>query len=191
MLRLLGGTMLSAAMLLTGANQGCDSVEPTSTSGVSKTNVNVPTGTDGLTTEQRNVKDRLLMDNKVGSIKHLYVISAYSGQVLLYSTVKGKVTSSGKRLTPTTANYASNANGGSSGFEVSMPNGDRFYTSEVLQDDGTYGSSIEYLYWWDVQGRYHQQYVTGGEIIHISDQPIPVKSITINIEAQPATGGGN
>jgi len=52
----------------------------------------------------------------------------------------------------------------------------------VLQDDGTYGSSIEYLFWWDVQGRYHQQFVTGGEIIHISDQPIPVKSITINME---------
>lgn len=186
MLKVLSSLMFSAAMLLAGANQGCDDVQPTATSGVSKTNVNVPTGQDGLTTEQRNVKDRLLMDNKVGSIKHLYVISAYSGQVLLYSTVKGKVTSSGKRLTPTTANYVSNGSAGAEGFDVSMPNGSSFRTNEVLQDDGTYGTSIEYLYWWDVQGRYHQQYVTGGEIIHISDQPIPVKSITINIEAQPS-----
>jgi hypothetical protein len=58
------------------------------------------TGTDGLTVEQRNIRDRLKIDNLPGSIKHLYVISAYSGQVLLYSTVRGKITSGGKRLTP-------------------------------------------------------------------------------------------
>jgi hypothetical protein len=182
MFKLIGSFLLCGTMLAAG---GCDEVQPETTTGVTKANATIQTGTDGLTAEQRNVRDRLVADNKPGSIKHLYLISAYSGQVLLYSTVKGKVTSSGKRLTPTTANYASNGQGGSSGFEVSTPNGNRFFTSEVLQDDGTYGSSVEYLYWWDVQGRYHQQYVTGGMILHISDQPIPVKSITINLEAQP------
>lgn len=31
--------------------------------------------------------------------------------------------------------------------------------------------------------RYHQHYLTGGQIIHISSQPIPIKSVTINLEA--------
>lgn len=181
----LGVIMLGLAVLLPAPGEyGCDSVtpqRPESASGVKQQSAQVQVGGDGLTVEQRNIRDRLAMDNKPGSIKHLYVISAYSGQVILYSTVKGKVTSSGKRLTPTTV-------GGGQGYDDHMDfelAGDRKYTHEVIQDDGTYGSSVEYLYWWDVQGRYHQHYVTGGTIVHISDQPIPVKSVVINMEIQP------
>jgi hypothetical protein len=167
--------------------QSCDvTSQPVSTSGVTKATVVVPVGPDGLTIEQHNIKARLDLDNKPGSIKHLYIIAAASGQVILYSTVKGKVTSSGKRLTPYAANYSSGSTGGDSGFRVNLPNGDSFRTNEVLQDDGTYGESIPYLYWFDVQGRYHQQYIQGGMIVHISDQPIPVKSVTINLETAPA-----
>jgi hypothetical protein len=148
---------------------------------VTQQTATVQVGSDGLTVEQRNVRDRLSMDNKPGSIKHLYVISAYSGQVILYSTVKGKVTSSGKRLTPTTVAVVGGEYHAKDGVTVEIA-GNQYSTGEVLQDDGTYGSSVEYLYWWDVQGRYHQHYVSGGQIIHISDQPIPVKSVIINIE---------
>lgn len=151
---------------------------PVSTSGVGKVTTTVALGADGLTSEQRNVKDRLALDNKPGSIKHLYIISAYSGQVILYSTVRGKVTSSGKRLSPYDVN-----SGPGDGFQVRMPNGGLYHTNEVLQDDGTYGDSVPYIFWWDVQGRYHQQYIEGGMMVHVSDQPIPVKSVTINLEA--------
>lgn len=157
--------------------------ETKSASGVSKTSVSIPVGGDGLTTEQHNVRERLLQDNKPGAIKHLYVISPYSGQVILYSTVRGKVTSSGKRLTP--SNVTGNRDGNSGywgGFWTNI-GGTNQQTLEVLGDDGTYGSSGDYLYWWDVRGAYHQQYLTGGQIITISDQPLPVKSVTINIEA--------
>jgi hypothetical protein len=177
-------TLGFAALMFLAGNQDSCTPQPEAASGVQKITTTVQTGSDGLTVEQRNVRDRLAMDNKPGSIKHLYVISSFSGQVLLYSTVRGKVTSSGKRLTPTSSNYTSNAQG-SDGFWVNLPNGGSFRTSEVLQDDGTYGTSAEYLYWWDVQGRYHQHYVAGGQIVHISDQPIPVKSITINLETHP------
>jgi len=136
----------------------------------------VKTGTDGLTVEQHNITARIAMDNHVGSIKHLYVISAYSGQVLIYSTVRGKVTSSGKRLTP------DRVEGGSTNSFTLDIAGTRFYTNQILGEDGTYGSSIEYLYWWDSKGIYHQQYVTGGMILHISDQPLVVKGIVINME---------
>jgi hypothetical protein len=165
---------------------GCDeqSQQAQSASGVTKANVTVTPGSDGLTVEQRNVRDRLVEDNKPGAIKHLYVISPYSGQVILYSTVRGKVTSGGKRLTPTQASSFFNQQDREvvGGFRVNMQNGQAI-TNEVLQDDGTYGTSGDYLYWWDVRGIYHQHYLTGGQIVHVSSQPIPVKSVIINIEA--------
>ena len=159
---------------------------PKSDSGVSKVSAKVKTGSDGMTTEQRQVKRRVEEDNKPGAIKHLYVISAMSGQVIIYSTVKGKVTSSGKRLTPVTvaATDGQYVSGEHAGMPVAFGGG-RYRTSEVLQDDGTYGSSIHYLYWWDVQDRYHQHYVSGGQIIHVSDQPLQVKGVIINMEAKP------
>ncbi len=156
---------------------GC-SPPPQSASGVGKAEVKVPTGSDGLTSEQRNIRDRLVEDNKLGAVKHLYVISAYSGQVIIYSTVRGKVTSGGKRLTP----MAVVTNPGSTmGFTVEF-GGHNQVTGEVLQDDGAYGSSTEYLYWWDTKGVYHQHYVSGGQIVHVSNQPLAVKGIIINME---------
>lgn len=151
--------------------------------GVRRVEADVRPGADGLTIEQKNISKRLDIDNLPGSIKHLYIISAYSGQVLIYSTVQGKVTSSGKRLTPLTVSDAG-ANLTSprwEGMPVNLFGRDR-NTTEVMQDDGTFGSSVEYLYWWDSKGAYHQQYVTGGMILHISDQPIAVRNITINME---------
>jgi hypothetical protein len=147
---------------------------------VHKVDVAVKPGADGLTAEQRNIQARLIEDNKSGAIKHLYVISPYSGQVILYSTVKGKVTSGGKRLSPTNVAVIRCGQNCSDlpGYDF---NGHE--TGEVLQDDGTYGTSGDYLYWWDVRGSYHQHYLTGGQIVTISDQPLPVKSVTINIEA--------
>lgn len=153
--------------------------EPSADSGVKKTSANITLGPDGLTVEQRNVRDRLSADNKPGSIKHLYVISAYSGQVLIYSTVRGKVTSSGKRLNPRNVVVGdSNQAKRYYGFEVL---GGR-ETAEVLEDDGTYGDSVPYVYWFDAKGVYHQHYIEGGQILHVSDQPLAVKSVVLNME---------
>ena len=150
---------------------------PVSNSGVGMAKATVKTQSNGLTIEQDNIKKRLELENMPGAIKHLYVISAYSGQVIIYSTVKGKITSSAKRLTPTTVSGSQNYSG------ISVPiNGNTYYTPEVIQDDGTYGSSIPYIYWWDVRGQYHQHFIDGGQILHISDNPMPVKNIIINIE---------
>lgn len=166
------------------AGDGCGA-DPVSASGVGKAQVTVPTGPDHLTTEQRNIRDRLRLDNEPGSVKHLYVISAYSGQVLLYSTVRGKVTSGGKRLTPTTV--IGDTPETDSYFNVNI-GGSTIGTAEVLQDDGTYGTSMDYLFWFDVRGVYHQHYVGGGQIVHISSQPIAVRSVIINLEV---AGGGD
>lgn len=148
--------------------------EPKSSSGVTKATTKIKTGSDGLTVEQRNISNRLKVDNEIGAIKHLYIISAMSGQTIIYSTVDGKVTSGGKRLTPKTLDTSS--------ITPRIKIGDDFYrTGEVIQDDGTYGDSMNYLYWWDVKGIYHQHYVTGGQIVHIASEALPVSDITINL----------
>jgi hypothetical protein len=166
----------------------CDEYIPrdaVSNGGVGKLNVTVQTQPDGTTVEQGNVSERIKRDNLPGSIKHLYVISTESGQVLLYSTVKGKVTSSGKRLTPSTVDGATSANNISAANYNWVKIDDRSYiTNEVMGDDGTYGSSIEYLYWFDSRGVYHQHYKGGNEMLHISDQPLAVKSIILNLESR-------
>jgi len=175
---LLAGLM-SAACELTQTPQR-------STSGVTATTVKVATGSDGLTIEQRNISDRLKQDNKPGAIEHLYIISAYSGQVLMYSTVRGKVTSSGKKLAPSAVsnNLGFPVRGlGTYDTEVA-DNYHNFYTQEVLGDDGTYGSSVDYIYWWDSTGNYHQQYIQGGMMVHISSVPIAVKSVVLNLETR-------
>jgi hypothetical protein len=154
---------------------------PTAATGVRQATAQVQTQASGMTVEQENISERLKRDNQPGSVKHLYVISAYSGQVLIYSTVKGKVTSSGKRLTPTTV--AANVSQYSGGIPFVL-NGNHYYTGEVIQDDGTYGSSIPFLFWYDTKGVYHQHYENGGQIIHISDQPLRVPRVILNMETQ-------
>jgi len=174
-------TIMVAALMLPSC---IEETQPSNASGtVSKKTVEVATDADGWTVEQKNIAERLKRDNVAGAIKHLYVISPYSGQVILYSTVKGKVTSSGKRLTPTSVAAADGQYVGYAhkGMGVNI-NGQTKYTEEVLQDDGSYGSSCEYIYWFDAKGVYHSHFFTGGQIIHVADQPMPVKNIIINLE---------
>ncbi len=163
---------LAAVIGLVGCGPVSETYVAVSPAGVKATTTHIETGSDGLTTEQRNVTKRLQMDNKPGTIKHLYVFSAYSGQAIIYSTVKGKVTSSGKRLHPFhVVEYFHNGNGGWNAIN-----------KEAIQDDGTYGSSVEYIYWLDQREVYHQHYISGGQIVHVSSEPMPVKSIIVNVE---------
>ncbi len=174
---------LIAAVIFAAVN-GCDTRvnhDVKSDSGVAKAHVDVTVGSDGLTVEQRNVKERYKRDNDLGAVKHLYIVSAYSGQTILYSTVKGKVTSSGKRLTPTEVESALSDGGfWYGGMNVDIA-GRNTVTGEVLQDDGTYGSSAEYIFWIDERGAYHQHYVSGGQIVHISDKPVQFGSVQMEI----------
>lgn len=162
--------------------------QPTkSSTGVEQAQATVEVGSDGLTEEQRNITERIALENMPGSIKYLYILSTMSGELLLQSTVDGKVTSSGKRLSPYTvtagSNYVESLGNGQRpyGIPVNIA-GQRYHTSEVLQDDGTYGSSIPYIYWTDANGAYHQQYISGGMMLHISDQPMEFGRVTLQIE---------
>lgn len=183
-------SLLSVFIVLTLA--GCDLATgttqnraPKSSSGVKKARVKVETNERGLTVEQENIGRRLKMDNAVGSIKHLYLVSAFSGDVILYSTVQGKVTSSGKRLSP--YSVAAGASGGGQhrldpyGVPVAI-GGKTYRTSEVLQDDGTYGGSNPYIYWWDTNGVYRQAFMTGGVLPIISEKPLAFPKVILNVD---------
>ena len=166
----IAGVMCSVFAMM---NVACDDYsEPleTARSGVSIATAHVTVQSNGLTPEQENVKRRIEMENKPGAIQHLYILSAYSGQVILYSTVKGKVTSSTKHLSPSSHVVSYN-----SSFTQE-------YNPELIGDDGTYGSSIEYLYWWSVDGSYNQFYITGGTVTVISDMPRQFGKITMQVE---------
>ena len=151
-----------------------------SDSGVKKATTTVKTNLNGQTVEQQNIIERLKRDNDIGSVKHLYVISSYTGDVLQYSTVKGKVTSGGKRLSPKTVNGNS---GGLTGIHYNSVTigGVNYITDEVLDDGGAYGDSGNYLFWFDTQGNYHQYYPSGGTYLEICDKPLRVKKTNLSI----------
>jgi hypothetical protein len=174
-------TILSVVLGITSCDFSRE--QQKSDSGITKATVKVETGIDGLTTEQRNISKRLERDNQPGSIKHLYIVSAYSGDVLQYSTVDGKVTSGNKRLSPKTVKGDSynSANPQSNWVTIGVNN---FVTDEVLDDGGTYGESGNYLYWFDAQGNYQQYYPSGGTYLHISDRPLRIKKSTITLELE-------
>lgn len=82
-------------LLLIGANGGCDgeATQPISSSEVRKPPAAVQLGPVGTGTDERAERSKTL--NQPDVIQHLYVISPYTGQVLIYSTVKGHVGSIG------------------------------------------------------------------------------------------------
>lgn len=172
-LRLFSGICLVSLTLM---SSGCDqrSGQQKSDSGVAKASVEVKTDAEGHTVEQKNIMERLIRDNKVGEVKHLYVISSYTGDVLEYSTVKGKVTSGGKRLSPKTVLPSPTAEQAGNDNIVTIGNL-RFTTEEVLDDGGSYGESGNYLYWFDAQDNYHQYYPSGGTYLHISEKPLRIR----------------
>lgn len=157
-----------------------DTRQQKSDSGVIKATTQVQTDANGKTIEQENIIERLHRDNLPGSVKHLYIISSYSGDVLQYSTVKGKVTSGNKRLSPKTVIGSSGSLTGVAYNSVSI-GGVSYITDEILDDGGAYGDSGNYLFWFDAQGNYHQYYPAGGTYLHISDKPLRIKKANFSI----------
>jgi hypothetical protein len=150
-----------------------------SDSGVEKATVKIKTDINGKTIEQKNIIERLTRDNDLGSLKHLYIVSSFTGDVMEYSTVKGKVTSGGKRLSPKTIN--GNA---SSPYNYVYINGESYITDETLDDGGAYGESMSYVFWFDAQDMYHQYFPSGGTYLHISDKPLRIKKSNMTFEVE-------
>lgn len=171
-------TMLCISPVFTSCNDW-NADQQTSDSGVKKATVSIKTDAQGHTTEQKNIMQKNVKDNEIGAVKHLYVVSCYTGDVMEYSTVVGKVTSGNKRLSPKTVNGDRVSVQGATNW-VTI-NGDNYITDEVIDESGSYGDSGNYLYWFDAQSNYHQYYPSGGTYLHISDKPLRVRKSNMSI----------
>lgn len=84
------------------------------------------------------------------------------GQPIMYTSVKGKITSGSKRLTrPQEIVYDQYGN----------------FTSDSPSDEGTYGSSNEYIFFWTENGQYVQwngKYLYSDKPFRIQQTPLVV-----------------
>lgn len=94
--------------------------------------------------ERENIRQRLLVSNDPTTLQWIYPMSA--GRVFGRFPVKGKVTSGGKRLTSSDM-FVDGIDVGDAWGQVSV---------EAPDEMGTYGSSGEYIFWFDPAGRIHQ-----------------------------------
>lgn len=94
-----------------------------------------------------NIKKRLELTSDPALMGYIVLFNDM-GQPILYTTVKGKVTSGSKRLTApfqeTTLNRAGATDPSSSDF------------TDAPSDEGTWGSSNPYIYFWTTGGQYIQ-----------------------------------
>lgn len=105
-----------------------------------------------------NVKKRLQLTADPGKLGFIVLLNQ-AGQPILYEGVKGKVTSGGKRLTE--PDRASAAWGG----------GQNTVVRNAPSDEGTWGHSGDYVFYWNVDGVYRQW--SGGYLY--TDQPIRLR----------------
>lgn len=110
--------------------------------------------------EQDNIKARLNIVNNPATTMWFYGLSD-NGEIIFKSTVKGKVTSSEKRLEPITQHTEWQGN-----------------SPELIQADGTYGSSDLYVFWFDYSGNYFQW---NGKYV-LTTKPLNINTPTINFQ---------
>lgn len=122
-----------------------------------------------------NIKNRLELTSNPGQLGFILLLNQ-AGQPILYTSVKGKVTSSGKRLTAPIQAWSVPAGGWS--FDVAP------------SDEGTWGSSDPYIYFWTTTG----QYIQWNSGYLYSDKPIrlDIKPLVImTVEESKVESGGN
>jgi hypothetical protein len=105
--------------------------------------------------EIENIKRRLQLTADPGKFGFIVLMNE-AGQPVLYEGVKGKVTSGGKRLTRVDEYVC---------YEGACR------TRQAASDEGTFGHSGEYVFYWNIDGVYRQW---NGKYIY-SDQPIRLR----------------
>lgn len=156
--------LVIAAIVPLLSAQDCSNKSQRASSGAAQVTdfFEVPLNSRGNTVEQQNIMDRLRVTTDPTKVLWIHLIGL-DGTIIRRMPVRAKVTSSGKRLEPVTA-----ANRNESYPEA----GNGRETTEFIQADGTYGSSDNYIYWFDPMGRYHQYGTAGGIGYLITDYPI-------------------
>lgn len=110
-----------------------------------------------------NIKKRLELTANPGLLGFIVLLNE-TGQPVMYTGVTGKVTSGGKRLTRPDRSTAE----GSGQNNVVM---------QAPSDEGTFGSSGEYIFFWTTNGQYVQwngKYLYSDKPFRLSVEPILV-----------------
>jgi hypothetical protein len=172
---------LAFTLLIVSFTVGCGSDTPSaplkSDSGaVQAKPVTIPLNANGQTAEQQNINDRIAVTNDPTKVLWVHLI-ALDGRIIRRMPVRGKVTSSNKRLEP--KHYAS----ASGEYKWDLPTDDKgYHIDEKIGPDGTYGESDNYIFWFDTLHRYHQYGTAGGIGYLLTDYPIdlanPMDAIT-------------
>jgi hypothetical protein len=121
----------------------------------------------GSNAEQDNIDRRLRLTSQPGLLGFIVLMNE-AGQPVMYTGVKGKVTSSGKRL--------------SKPYEAVCCDG---AYRPAPSDEGAWGSSDEYIYFWTTDGQYMQwngKYLYSNSPIRLATEPLVV---SIGAPAQP------
>lgn len=113
--------------------------------------------------EIENIKRRLELTSNPGQIGFILLLNEM-GQPIMYASVKGKVTSGAKRLTAPVQPWEVDK-GEFGGTELNAS----------PSDEGTWGSSGEYIFFWTVDGQYIQwngKYMYSDKPFRTSIQPL-------------------
>jgi hypothetical protein len=105
-----------------------------------------------------NIKRRLELTANPGLLGFVVLLNE-TGQPVMYTGVKGKITSGGKRLTSPQSSFSS---------ERVAPS-----------DEGTYGTSGEYVFFWTPAGQYIQwngKYLYSDKPFRLSVEPIVIEA---------------
>ena len=120
--------------------------------------------------ERDNVNKRLALANDPTQIMWVYCLSDM-GNVIISSPVVGKVSSSTKRLEPSSGERYG------TGIDTHSIGGERYTSNELMGADGTFGSSDPYVYWFTPEGQYLQW---NGEYV-VSNVPLKLERAVFNI----------
>ena len=112
--------------------------------------------------ERRNLKERLLRQNKANHIGYVYILSF--GKFIGYYTIKGKISSTQSQMTPSDS---------VSKFHCPGSCSDTGMVTEAPGDDGSYGPNEDGVFFFTTSGAMVQ---TDSDYIY-SDQPIGVGGI--------------
>lgn len=113
--------------------------------------------------EIENIKRRLELTSNPGQIGFILLMNEM-GQPVMYASVKGKVTSGAKRLTAPEQRWS---------VDTGEWQGEQL--GSAPSDEGTWGNSGEYIFFWTVDGQYIQwngKYMYSDKPFRTSIQPL-------------------
>lgn len=102
---------------------------------------------NGPSVEAKQVAERIVRTNLPGHIGFIYLVSPYTGDIILKATFVGKPTSTSKRLDPPQSYQISDL------FDCGEFNCVDYLEYEAVAADGTYGSSMPGIFWYTTDGQ--------------------------------------